>query len=145
MTFKLHTVENYFTATETTVGDEAKNVILHFGPLSASLISLFEDGWYLICNGQKRSRFSYSKYRIYLTRNGKSYKLGSISQDELNNATSLVPFLKRNIECASVAERKEYDQFQDLRIKYPKPKKEVMIGNMTLREYVIDTLRKPET
>lgn len=132
-----HRVEGNFLVVQDTIENADPSVMLHFGPLSASLEAMFDLGWKITCDGKIRSIHSECKYRFYLELNGRRYRLGSISRRELDGARSFQPFIRRNCVCATTPDITLSLSPLDLLMRqYPARKIVPMIGNMTIKEFV---------
>ena len=114
-----------------------REVTLQFGPLSATIRQLFGMGYVIVCQGRRVSQYSIRRHRFYLRGPSGVYRLGSISQHDLDRAKSFLPFIKKFQPMPITANGLSSDPLEILQAKYPKPvKTPPSMGNQTLAEFI---------
>lgn len=121
--------------------------VLMFGPLSATLGELFDDGWFLSTNPYRlRYRTYPHKVKFYLTKDKIRYTLGNVrlNQYTKSNPPILSDFVKDRQQCQYICSSNPVDvnYWNVLTAKYPTTKRkfDMMVGNETLKEYLISEL-----
>ena len=130
--------------------EEDRNV--SFGPLSTTLFDLIDKGAHIQAVPTHRAkRFPDKKVTLYLVIEGVCYKVASVPYNLILHSTNLETFLPKRLSFAVYSEKNKItpEAFTSYALKklveaFPVKKKKTprMIGNRTLREFVLEQLRE---
>lgn len=117
-----------------------KDLEIWFGPLSTTLYWLFSNGFHIEAYANFKALKYGRKVNIYLTNDKVKYKIGKIPFDLVDKSFDLTGFFSESkaIKLLSNPSSCEKDPWDELKKAYPvkKKKKDIVIGNMSLKEYV---------
>lgn len=116
--------------------------VLQFGPLSETLGALFERGLWLETSQEViRLHHQQPKTKIYLMSEQKRWLLKKERLDLMGEIQSLSVFLRDFHDCTNACSTVPIDPWKALLERYPvKVKSPSLIGNMTLKEVVLEQL-----
>lgn len=113
---------------------------LKFGPLETTIYDLYDKGWKLKCSIPRKYRLK-KRFKIHLYCGSEVYKVGSLPKDYANTVTDFASFIKDGSKVSYGQHIKETFSWDILHKKYPRKKKPPMIGNQSLREFVLAQIR----
>ena len=131
-----------------------EHLLIHFGPLSATVRELFDNGFYFTVTFTNRDRINYKRVGLYLRRSIKTggihscderFKISNVVPSAYLESDDLIKFIRFNnqvIKKFSYGNKPITDPYEELLLKHPKKQKIPMIGNQTLKEYIRDILKK---
>lgn len=116
-----------------------RDPVIYFGPLRAKLSELFFMGFNLRATGYIK-RAAYTTCKIHLIRGKEKYLVGKMGLHHLLSATpdTLQTVIRDGAQMLGKVSEEQRGPFEQLERKYPpiKRKKDIMIGNQTLRQFV---------
>lgn len=144
-----------FTVVETTCPEDARRLVLKFGPLSATLGNLYDIGFRLEVHGweQRHGGFPYCnrhKVHLYSPETKERYLVAKALLGDLMGNLSLADFLRTDMQLIKRGAGREItikpepntDPWLQLREKYHTTRPAMMVGNRTLAEVVRASLEE---
>lgn len=142
---EMQTVDNDCVATQHHLSAVDANPTLFFGPLSTTLSDMFARGYHLraICYKVGR-RHQYSE-KVHLVKGREKWLVGSVPRSWFSAPKDLLlsDMIRDGKQLFNKASYDVRDPLEQLLLAYPTKRKKtpVMVGNMTLREYVREVLK----
>lgn len=117
---------------------ESANPTLFFGPVSTTLKDLFEQGYHLRAICYKVGRRTQYSEKLHLVKGREKWLVGRVPRSWFEDTKGLLlcDFIKNNKQMFGSVSYDTRDPLEQLMLAYPKRKKQVMMGNQTVKEFV---------